>query len=824
MDKAQQLLKSVYGYDQFRPLQKEIIDHVVAGHDALVLMPTGGGKSICYQIPAMLLEGTAIVVSPLISLMKDQVDALQGNGIQAEALNSSNEDSACRTIRERCQKGVIKILYVSPERLMSEIPWLKQNVKVSLIAIDEAHCVSQWGHDFRPEYTQLSILKNYFPGIPVLALTATADKVTKVDILKQLRLDGARFFISSFDRPNLSLDVRKAYRKRERIRTILDVIARHRNESGIIYCLSRKGTEELAAELAKHNVTVGIYHAGLSAEERTRVQNDFINDRINVICATIAFGMGIDKSNIRFVIHNNLPKSIESYYQEIGRGGRDGLPTETILFYSLQDLITLRKFADESGQREINIEKLSRMQEYAEAQVCRRRILLNYFGETSECQCMNCDICKNPPQHFDGSTIVQKALSAIKRADQQIGFSLATDILKGSLSPIVKERGLDKLKTFGAGRDIPANDWHAYLLQMLQMGYIEIAYDEDNHLKVTPLGEDVLYGRKQAQLSVIVREELRVTKRNREKAALPSADILESDDLLLFEKLRQLRMRIAQEQNIPPYQVFSDRVLRDLSQAQPQTVYSMDLISGVGLYKKEHYGKEFVRAIREHCGLSTDESEEWTNLENPNSQQFVFPQSELPEEMPKKKSKQRDHFTIKGVEYYIDDDILDSIKWRPTIDSIGKDCYYNFRKDSVYPVSRYVSDDTPHRDKVIARLSEIIASAYSVVISPDNAWIFVPKRIELDSNGHQVHTLECNSFEDGLHQLQLFIAKTGHYPFPESDEYESSLRRWYQEVKCGIIQITAEQQAFIDDLVTLFPNAARTRKQLEKDQQSDKQD
>lgn len=595
---AREILKTYYGYDSFRPLQEEIISHTVRGGDALVLMPTGGGKSLCYQIPALMLEGTAIVVSPLISLMKDQVDALRSNGIRAEALNSSNDSVTDAEIYQRICRGEVKILYLSPERLVGEMEWLQQNVRVSLIAIDEAHCISQWGHDFRPEYTQLGCLGDAFPSAPILALTATADKTTKLDILKQLNLHEPRVFVSSFDRPNLSLDVRRSYTSKDRLGVIKDTILRHRGESGIIYCLSRKATQQLAEKLSESGFNVGVYHAGMTALQRTRVQEDFINDRIDVICATIAFGMGIDKSNVRFVIHNNLPKSIESFYQEIGRGGRDGLGTETILFYNLQDLITLKKFAEESGQKEINLEKLKRMEEYAEASVCRRRILLNYFGETSDCQCGNCDVCKNPPQRFDGTIVIQKALSAIRRTNQQIGLWTTVDILRGNTNASIMSKGYNSLKTFGAGRDIPAREWHDYLLQMLQMGYIEIAYNEDMHLKVTSLGDDVLYGRRRAELAVIVHEDRR---KSRKKVVQPVLfNLAQGEDAVLFEKLRVLRRTIADEIGKPAYIVLSDKTLHALAQSRPTTLDDFGEVSGIGQYKKETLGERFTALIREH--------------------------------------------------------------------------------------------------------------------------------------------------------------------------------------------------------------------------------
>nr|WP_320057985.1 DNA helicase RecQ [uncultured Bacteroides sp.] len=598
-----QTLKTFFGYDNFRPLQKDIIQNLMDKRDSLVLMPTGGGKSICYQLPALLCEGTAIVVSPLISLMKDQVEALRANGIQAGALNSNNDETENANLRRICISGKLKLLYVSPERLISEVDSLFQDIQISLFAIDEAHCISQWGHDFRPEYAQMGILRKKFPAIPIIALTATADKITREDIIRQLHLNNPPVFISSFDRPNLSLTVKRGYQQKEKSKAILEFINKHQGENGIIYCMSRSKTETVAQMLQKNGINSGVYHAGLSAQQRNSTQNDFINDRIQVVCATVAFGMGIDKSNVRWVMHYNMPKSIESFYQEIGRAGRDGLPGDTILFYSISDLILLTKFANESGQQAINLEKLQRMQQYAESDICRRRILLSYFGETIEKDCGNCDVCKNPPERFDGTIIVQKALSAISRTEQQIGTKMLVDILRGTPTSEVVEKGYNQLKTFGAGRDVPPRDWYDYLLQMLQMGYFEVLYNESNHLKITEAGNNVLFGRERAMLVVIRREEF-VSPKKKGKTSISKElplNLPSTKDKDLFEALRLLRKKLADEQAIPAYIVLSDKVLHLLSIEKPRTIAEFGEISGIGEYKKERYGKDFLKVINEYC-------------------------------------------------------------------------------------------------------------------------------------------------------------------------------------------------------------------------------
>lgn len=600
-------LKTYFGYTQFRPLQEDIIKNVLSKRDTLVLMPTGGGKSICYQLPALLMEGTAIVVSPLISLMKDQVEALQANGIIARSLNSTNTETENATLRYECMQGRVKLLYISPERLQSEVNFLLRDIKISLFAIDEAHCISQWGHDFRPEYTQLKTLRRQFPQVPIIALTATADKITRRDIVNQLEMRNPTIFLSSFDRPNLSLEVKKGYMQKDKIRTICKLIERHRGESGIIYCMSRKGTEKVAELLSEKGYIAAVYHAGLSMEEREEAQDAFIKDRVQIVCATIAFGMGIDKSNVRWVVHYNLPKSMESYYQEIGRAGRDGLPSETILFYSFADIIQLSKFAQDSNQQEINMEKLNRMQQYAEADNCRRRILLNYFGETMDHDCGNCDVCHNPPQKFDGTIIVQKALSAIARTNQKVSQHTLIDILRGTFSPEVIDKHYDQIKTFGAGRDIPGRDWLNYLLQMLNLGFFEIAYNENNHLKITEAGNNVLFGKKKAPLAVIKYDEpekkktsTRVTSRQTSRLPFGKSEDFgfgEKEDRL-FEALRVIRKKLADQQAIPAYIVLSDKTLHQLATDKPKTQDALYNISGFSTYKIEKYGKDFLDVIK----------------------------------------------------------------------------------------------------------------------------------------------------------------------------------------------------------------------------------
>ena len=804
MNTALETLKSYYGYDSFRPLQEEIINHVLQHKDALVLMPTGGGKSICFQIPALMMEGTAIVVSPLISLMKDQVETLVANGIAAEALNSANDEIANRQITERCLRGEIKLLYISPERLITELGWMKTMLKVSLFAIDEAHCISQWGHDFRPEYSQLGNLHELFPDVPIMALTATADKITRSDIIEQLRLQNAETFISSFDRPNLSLDVRRGYSAKEKLRTITNLIQRHQGDSGIIYCLAKKTTETVAEKLRKEGFSVGVYHAGLPTDERNRIQEDFINDRIQVVCATVAFGMGINKSNVRFIVHYNLPKTIENYYQEIGRGGRDGLPCETILFYNLQDIITLRHFAEESGQREINTEKLQRMQEYAEAQICRRRILLNYFGETSDMNCCNCDVCQTPPTTFDGTELVQKALSAIIRTDEQIGFTLAIDILHGNFSPELVSRGYNQIKTFAAGRDVPVRDWRDYLLQMLQMGYIEIAYNEDNHLHVTPLGQDVLHGKAKVQLVVVSRE---ARTRGRQKQTAEEATTTASattEHMELFEQLKTLRKEIANENNYPAYVVMSDKSLHALATDMPTTLSAFGNTYGIGEHKCNTYGERFIGLIQQY--VSAHQKPQTPDVS-------VTP--ETPAEPKEKKKKIKNQMTIKGVCYNIDLDIWESIDWRKVLKEITTKAYWNYQNALEIPLSDYVVPGTEHQDRIIATLCQLLKEAYNMNVDEHTHKVIIPQKYDYDQDGQAV-PFPTGSFYEILSRFRLFVIQNKRYPFMDGDRNEIELRKWFREVGHGLVALTDEQKILFDNLSSEFADMPKTRSQLEK--------
>lgn len=582
-----QTLKENFGYEKFRVNQEQVINTILSGQDTLAIMPTGGGKSICFQLPALLFPGITIVISPLIALMKDQVDSLKANGIQACFINSSQTDAEQQSHIQNLIDNKVKLVYVAPESL-SYLEKAFSQITISLIAIDEAHCISSWGHDFRPAYTNLGYLKNRFPSTPILALTATADKATRKDISKQLNLKEPRSFISSFDRKNLSLEVRPAL---ERVKQIVDFISAKPRESGIVYCLSRKTTEELAEKLQKAGVNAKAYHAGLDSAVRSKTQDDFINDDCQVVCATIAFGMGIDKSNVRWVIHYNLPKNIEGYYQEIGRAGRDGLPSETILFESYGDVIQLQKFASQGLNAEVQLAKLERMKQYADALSCRRKILLSYFGELVTENCGNCDICKNPPAFFDGTIIAQKALSAIIRLQELEPLPVIVDFLRGSKNAYIFEKEYQNLKTYAVGADISWHDWNQYIIQLINQGYCEIAFHLQNKIRLTTLAREVLFEGDKVQLTMVQKSTVEKTDAKEPKSKSTSNS--------LFEKLRKLRYEISKEESVPAYVIFSDAALRQMETKRPMSDVELIAIDGVGKAKLEKYGDVFINAIIE---------------------------------------------------------------------------------------------------------------------------------------------------------------------------------------------------------------------------------
>ncbi len=591
------LLKKFYGYDSFRPGQFEVIEAVCSGRDAVVIMPTGGGKSICYQMPALLNDGCVVVVSPLIALMQDQVQALMANGIPAVAINSNRSDFDNRSDIDAAHAGRIKIIYLSPERLIADIDQWLTRLNICLFAIDEAHCISQWGHDFRKVYTQLSALKSKFPNIPIMALTATADRLTRDDISRQLGLKDPLRWLGSFNRPNLSLKVITGATSRQKIQTVQGLTRRYPNDSGIVYTLSRKNAESANEQLNRLGIRSTVYHAGLTPSQRQKAQSLFTNGQVQVVCATIAFGMGIDKSNIRWVVHFNLPANIESYYQEIGRAGRDGLPAETVLFYSYQDVVLRRGLIEksESALQQIFTEKLTQMQRYAEAQVCRRRILMSYFGEEMSEDCHNCDVCHNPPERFDGTILAQKAISAALRTDQHIGIFTMVDILRGSARAEIRRLGYDHLKTYGVGRDLPSADWNFYIQQMVQLGVFEPDMEHNNVLKTTPLAMRIVRGQEALQLTRFVARE-RVARKAK-APTLPSLGGGTSKEL--FEYLKRVRMRLASQSDIAPYMVLSDKSLQDMAIRRPRSLDELLDVHGIGEYKAKRFGEIFIAAIED---------------------------------------------------------------------------------------------------------------------------------------------------------------------------------------------------------------------------------
>ncbi len=596
VDKKQEILESVFGYKAFRLEQKNIIDNVLAKEDSLVIMPTGGGKSLCYQIPALIMEGLTIVVSPLIALMNDQVEALKLNGIAAAALHSNLSNEENSEIFQNIRSGKLKLLYVSPEKLMSGnfLRYLS-DLTISLFAIDEAHCVSVWGNDFRPEYIRLKAIKEEFPEVPVIALTATADQATQKDIKKQLGLTEAKFFLSSFERKNISIESRPG---QDRIKQIISFIEQEKGKAGIVYCLSRKNTESVAKKLIDQGFRAAYYHAGMNAEDRKQIQRNFQNDDLDVICATIAFGMGIDKSNIRWVIHYNLPKTIESYYQEIGRAGRDGSDAKGLLFYSWGDFLNLKKFIDESESEEsfkkIQRMKLDRMWQFSSADSCRTNLILNYFGEYRSESCGHCDNCLNPPIIFDGTTYCKMALSAIIRSEEQLTNSLLIDVLRGSFKSEITTRGLDKIKTFGVGRDVPQLHWMHYLTQMINQGLIYLDMTDYSRLKTTPLSNKVLFEGTQISLSKFVANK----KKEKVKKTKTVID-MDNIDGSLLDRLKDWRNALARERNVPSYVILANKTLEIIASEKPSSEKELLAVDGIGKVKLSNYGSDLLSLVEQ---------------------------------------------------------------------------------------------------------------------------------------------------------------------------------------------------------------------------------